>query len=161
MDSTTTVTLQCVRQGSKLRVRILSPGYNRQANCQFPRAIRAENRLYEVPQHAITFSEGPRQKFFYRVKASCIKIVDQQGSSTSSSAAPAVTTTVHLAAVYGDTDEDEDCAVCMSAIKDAVFAPCGHYDCCERCALTIFNGTRKCPICRARIGEVVHRSRIE
>ena len=30
----------------KLRVRIVTPGYKNEANCQFPRAIRAEGLKY-------------------------------------------------------------------------------------------------------------------
>ena len=43
------VYLECVREKSKLRVRIISPGYYSDANCQFPRAIRVEGRKYSVP----------------------------------------------------------------------------------------------------------------
>jgi len=38
------VYLQCVKVKNKLRVRITTPGYKNDANCQFPRAIRVEGR---------------------------------------------------------------------------------------------------------------------
>jgi Ca-activated chloride channel family protein len=36
------VELACIKQGSKLRVKIVSAGYLNYANCQFPRDIRIE-----------------------------------------------------------------------------------------------------------------------
>ncbi len=56
----THVRLQCVKEGSKLRVRIISHGYNHDANCQFPRNIRAPGRQYSVPISDVSFTEGPR-----------------------------------------------------------------------------------------------------
>jgi len=35
------VRLQCVKVNGKLRIRVVSPGFNLDANCQFPRNIRA------------------------------------------------------------------------------------------------------------------------
>jgi len=146
------VRLQCVKQGSKLRVRIISPGYNPNANCQFPRAIRVEHAQYLAPASAVTFSEGAGQKFFYRVAKS--KITQVQADT-----ATVVEAKVALR-VFG-SDEPEDCAICMSDPKNAVFAPCGHYNCCIGCANTVFrSGAPKCPICRARITCVVQRDQI-
>ncbi len=71
------VRLRCVKVSGKLRVRIISNGYNPDANCQFPRKIREEGREYTAPSSAITFSEGPNLKFFYRVKKSQITIIQQ------------------------------------------------------------------------------------
>ncbi|MCF4967032.1 vWA domain-containing protein [Nostoc sp. CMAA1605] len=42
------VELQCVREGGKLRVKVLSAGYDASKNVQFPRAIRAEGARYVV-----------------------------------------------------------------------------------------------------------------
>lgn len=41
------VTLKCLKEKNKLRVRIISPGYYNNANCQFPRNIRLEGRIYQ------------------------------------------------------------------------------------------------------------------
>jgi len=72
------VYLKCVKEGSKLRIKIISPGFHHSANCQFPKNIRVENRKYSVPLHAISFAEGPNHKFFYRVSKSYIKIENDE-----------------------------------------------------------------------------------
>ena len=61
------VRLKCVKEGSKLRVRIISAGYNPRANCQFPRAIRVEGREYTYPATDVVFAESAQHKFFYRI----------------------------------------------------------------------------------------------
>ena len=52
------VRLQCFKDGKKLRVRIITPGYNSSANCLFPKAIRQEGKIYEVPSSAINFNRN-------------------------------------------------------------------------------------------------------
>lgn len=42
------VLVQCIREGSKLRARVVSDGYDPAMNMRFPRAIRQENVLYVV-----------------------------------------------------------------------------------------------------------------
>ncbi|MEH1812127.1 MAG: VWA domain-containing protein [Nostoc sp.] len=42
------VELHCVREGGKLRVKVMSEGYDSTKNIQFPRAIRAEGARYVV-----------------------------------------------------------------------------------------------------------------
>lgn len=37
--------LKCVKEGSKLRIKIISDGYLNSANCQFPRALRVMGGL--------------------------------------------------------------------------------------------------------------------
>lgn len=59
----TGVELQCVREGGKLRIKVLSDGYEQDKNVQFPRAIRAENARYVVEGLELS-SDGS----FYRVK---------------------------------------------------------------------------------------------
>lgn len=169
------VSLQCVAEGSRLRMRILSPGYLSSANCQCPRSIRVAGKFFLADPSAITLASGPGGKFFYRIKPTGIRETDgrppmaatppQQGASSPQAGATSVTKIVHLT-VYGDVDpnggdydEDEnECVVCAGAQKDTVFAPCGHYNCCAACANTIFRSTRKCPVCRGALSQVVHRS---
>ena len=114
------IRLKCFKIGSRLRVRIVSPGYNNDANCQFPRAIREEGREYIVPSSAISFSEGSNRKFFYRVKKNEIQVLGVDDTSN-----------IEIDRVYGDEDIDTECNICMSNEKDVVFAPCGHYCCCN------------------------------
>jgi Ca-activated chloride channel family protein len=44
------VLVQCVKEGSKLRARVVSDGYNPNYNIRFPRDIREENVLYVVDE---------------------------------------------------------------------------------------------------------------
>ncbi|MEH2239004.1 vWA domain-containing protein [Nostoc sp.] len=57
------VELHCVREGGKLRVKVISEGYDSTKNIQFPRAIRAEGARYVVEGLELS-SEGT----FYRVR---------------------------------------------------------------------------------------------
>jgi len=49
-DASRGVILECVKEGAKLRVRVVSPGYNKSFNCQFPRNIRVEGARYIVDE---------------------------------------------------------------------------------------------------------------
>jgi Ca-activated chloride channel family protein len=44
------VLVQCVKEGSKLRARVVSDGYDPDFNMRFPRDIRAEGTLYVVDE---------------------------------------------------------------------------------------------------------------
>ncbi|MEH2307227.1 vWA domain-containing protein [Nostoc sp.] len=57
------VELYCVREGGKLRVKVISEGYDSAKNVQFPRSIRAEGARYVVEGLELS-SEGT----FYRVR---------------------------------------------------------------------------------------------
>ncbi|MEH1886895.1 vWA domain-containing protein [Nostoc sp.] len=57
------VELHCVREGGKLRVKVISEGYDSTKNVQFPRSIRAEGVRYVVEELELS-SEGT----FYRVR---------------------------------------------------------------------------------------------
>ena len=132
------VILECVKVGSKLRVRILTEGYNKDANCQFPRDIRKVGRKYKVPKDAVSFSEG-RGKFFYRIKKNLITIIDENENVV----------------VYGDVDDE--CVICMEENNQIVFIPCGHFCTCEICS----NKIQKCPLCRSLITSLVYRDEID
>lgn len=154
----THVRLQCVKEGSKLRVRIISHGYNHDANCQFPRDIRAPGRQYSVPISDVSFTEGPRRKFFYRVKKNNIKICsDAENIAVNGDRiVPSTPDVVHIEKIFGD-DEDTECSICLCAEKDVVFAPCGHFSCCGDCAKQV----KACPMCRSKIDRIVRRDEIE
>ncbi|MDY7231505.1 vWA domain-containing protein [Hyalangium rubrum] len=51
------VLVQCVKEGSKLRARVVSDGFNPNLNMRFPRDIREENVLYVVDE-VITVAGG-------------------------------------------------------------------------------------------------------
>jgi Ca-activated chloride channel family protein len=54
------VLVQCVKEGSKLRARVVSDGYDPDANMRFPRDIRAEGVLFVVDE----VIEGPGGKSY-------------------------------------------------------------------------------------------------
>lgn len=133
------VELVCVAEGSRLRVRITSPGYLAQANCQFPRAIRVVGRRYRVPASDVRLVVGGRN--FYHVGNKHIACLDEPAG---------------VAKVYEDEGE-ASCAICLEGFKDTVFAPCGHFYCCAPCAAAV----RNCPICREPIASRLNKSQIE
>ncbi|MGF1936002.1 MAG: vWA domain-containing protein [Nostoc sp. ChiQUE02] len=57
------VELSCVREGGKLRVKVVSEGYDSTKNVQFPRAIRAEGARYVVEGLELS-----SDRTFYRVR---------------------------------------------------------------------------------------------
>lgn len=64
------VMVQCFREGGKLRVRVISDGYNKDFNVQFPRNIRQEGITYVVEQ-ITTSSDGS----FYRAGGKISRLV--------------------------------------------------------------------------------------
>jgi Ca-activated chloride channel homolog len=62
------VELQCVREGGKLRVKVLSDGYDTTKNVQFPRSIRAEGARYIVEKLELTAGG------FYRVEGAMSRL---------------------------------------------------------------------------------------
>ena len=84
----TKVTLQCVPQGSKLRIRFHSYTneegktftnvYDNSYNCQFPRAIREVGRYYEISPSDLFLVGGDNGKSpFYRVPKNNIKVLSR------------------------------------------------------------------------------------
>jgi hypothetical protein len=48
---------------------------------------------------------------------------------------------------------DEECVVCMDAVRTHIFAPCGHVCACAQCARKIVETSKRCPKCRATIAQ--------
>lgn len=130
------VYLQCIKQCSKLRVRIVSPGYYSDANCQFPRNLRAEGTMYTVPIEDIRLVYT-RSKYFYSVRSKNIVVVNNDQSK--------VSIPPNLV-IYQDQGSDE-CAICLDQPKDTIINPCGHFYTCHACCSKL----EKCPICRTKI----------
>ncbi len=143
------VYLECVKDGSKLRVRIISRGFHNDLNCQFPRAIRKEGRKYSVPHYAVDLIEKANAKFFYRIDKNCITIIEHIDVSTT------------IPAKIFEDASTQECIVCLAGIKDIIFANCGHYVCCTDCATRIFISNKKCPMCRASIYALVTKDQID
>ena len=136
------VELICVKKDGKLRVRILSEGYYNDANCQFPKDLRVENRRFRVPVANVNLITM-KGKYYYSVKKkNSIQIVDDEVDFSELK-------------IYEDNQNNE-CAVCLCNAKDTVFFPCGHFYCCGECS----NNLRNCPICRAQISNKINKSMI-
>src|SRR5690349_13338599 len=129
------VYLKCIKEGSRLRVRITSNGYLQRANCQFPRALRMENRTFSVDPANVTLSRGTSGSFFYRVRKPITIIED-----------PPVT----VERVY---DLDPDCVICLEEPKTMIMVPCGHYCLCTECSTKLKTST--CPICRSHVNTMI------
>lgn len=153
MDPEPKVTFVCVQEGSKLRVRVTSPGYNHDANCQFPRAIRVDGKTFEAPASALKFARGPAGKFFYRVTAKSISEVQVRP--------PPKGKKIKIAKIF--EEENEECVICFDNPHDVVLVPCGHYCLCKGCAdkLSSPSAKRRCPMCRGQIDQVVTKDMIQ
>lgn len=145
------VYFRCVKDGRKLRVRVISDGYNPYANCQFPRANRVEGRMYSAPKSCLKFARGPAGKFFYRVSKHDIKIVEQKVDGDSKK--------ISVNKVY-ETDSSE-CLVCLDSKYDVIIVPCGHYCMCASCAYKLEQTSGKCPLCRGNIEKIVTKDMIQ
>lgn len=64
------IELICVREGGKLRVKVVSEGYDSTKNVQFPRAIRAEGARYVVEGIELSADQS-----FYRVQGQIQRFV--------------------------------------------------------------------------------------
>ena len=127
---TSNVLLKCVRDENdpkRLRVRIISPGYYHLANCQFPRGLREEGRLFSVRTSDVLLVTS-KSKNYYMIRKNGIQLVSNIDESVNR--------------VYQDEDNDE-CVVCMVNMKSKVFVPCGHFYTCGECTSLL----SKCPIC--------------
>lgn len=125
------VYLKCMKIGQKLRVRIISDGYNKNSNCQFPRNLRIEDRIFTVSPSSIILASS-RNTHFYRI-GKPITIENEEV----------------ILPQYIYTDDDPDCIVCLTNVKEVIFVPCGHFNTCSDCNLKLVK--RNCPICRQTI----------
>eukprot|EP00959_Pyramimonas_sp_CCMP1952_P210945 4414286-Pyramimonas_sp.AAC.1 len=48
------------------------------------------------------------------------------------------------------------CVVCLSAPKDSLLLPCKHMAMCAECTRAVWETSRLCPVCRARISQCVY-----
>ncbi|MBO3460411.1 WGR domain-containing protein [Aetokthonos hydrillicola Thurmond2011] len=69
-DTSQGIIVECFRSGNKLRIRVVSPGYNSNWNVQFPKDIRQEGQRYLV-QEVRESSSGE----FYRARGDIKKLI--------------------------------------------------------------------------------------
>lgn len=152
------VRLKCIKEGSRLRIKITSSGYSPDANCQFPKAIRVEGREYSVPTSDVSLCDT-RGKFFYRVKKHNITILSEPNDNNDNNDN---NNDIADIKVYGD-DNIAECCICMddTTIKPniifVILAPCGHYCLCSECATKL----KTCPMCRSNISQIVTREQLQ
>ena len=139
--TTNYVYLKCVKEKSRLRVKITSNGYNNNANCQFPKAIRVDGQQYKVPSHAITVVQRGTDKFFYHVNKHYIEIIRDEN--------------VKPEKIY----ESSECCICIDDECSIVMVPCGHLCMCAECSGEY--NTNKCPMCRAIVTMKIDKSKLQ
>ena len=169
----------CVAEGSKLRVRITSPGYAPGANCQFPRAIRGAGRRYCAPADAVTLARGAGGTYFDRAKPAQVRLCDDdtaaaaaglprvaRGEAAAGPSDPAAAAAADFSnlRVFGDEEyrqgKESECNICVVNVITHVIV----------CSESIEAITQKCrggrdkplcPLCRGPIAAVVDRALIK
>ena len=119
-DVGTGIELTCVRSGGKLRIKVVSEGYDNSKNVQFPRAIRAEGARYLVEGLELS-NDGT----FYRVQGKINRLakpgeVDSfvpYGGSTRAKSSGKASKAPALAADLPTTDVIGD-GVLVQCVKD-------------------------------------------
>ncbi len=160
-DTDRIVKFRCIKEGSRLIVRVTSPGYQNGINCQFPRSIRKDGGEYWSQASAVTLARGPAGKYFYRVKPKAVHCETPPEGKLEHTNAASVEARKDLTKnvkVYEDKD-CTDCVVCFDLPKEVVIVPCGHYALCKECIEQIIKTNGKCPLCRGEI--TLHVSRNE
>ena len=138
------VYLTCVKEGSRLRVRIVSPGYYADANCMFPRDIRVAGRKYRTHRSNVSLITT-RGKYYYSVKTGIQVITDDE-----------LTTKPEEFRIFEDESTDE-CLICLTEKKSVIVNPCGHFYMCSACATAL----TRCPICRGPVSGLLRKEDME
>jgi len=140
------VYLECVKELGKLRIKVTSSGYLRNANTQFPKDIRIIGRKYKVLAKDINLIQTCG-KYFYSVKKRDKIIILGDEEIIEKQA-------IDLSNIKIHTDEESnECIICMDIEKQIVFDPCGHLYSCINCSSKI----SKCPICRCIIKNRINK----
>ena len=147
------VILQCVPEGRKLRVKMMTPGYLVGANCQFPRDLRVAGRKFQVPTEHVKLRKIGASYFYAVSNRSAIKIIDTEVMKADTGHPPVRAAPLSLPSKIFQDENDASCAVCLTEDKSIVFIPCGHYYTCASCS----DKLPKCPICRVVVQERINK----
>lgn len=144
------VVLQCVRDGNKLRVRfqryidysgkVYYNSYDNNYNCQFPKGIRVEGRLYKISGNDISLVKRGKHREFYHIKTDNITILDEK-----------IKDPIENVKVY----DAGECVICMESPSEKINLPCGHKCACDICSIQIQCTSGICPLCRRVIESVI------
>jgi hypothetical protein len=108
------------------------------------RKIKDEERENKNMPHKIN-------PMLLRKSAHEIRIIDKNTihqSSTQETALPVVTPDNGLKQAQKKLSNDNECCVCMEALRNTVLVPCYHVCLCESCASHVFEASMpQCPIC--------------
>ena len=107
------VELICVKERSKLRVKITTPGYLNTANCQFPKNLRVEGRKFQVKYTNIKLIQT-RGKYFYSIAGK--NILNINTTNTKSNSEAEINT---ITQIFEDETTNE-CSVCLDNEKNIV-----------------------------------------
>jgi hypothetical protein len=139
------VYLICVLEKKKLRVKVLSDNYLKEANCQFPKNLRISNRKFKIQNTDISLIRT-RGKYFYSVKKNAnITILPDDFIIEQPQ--------INLDNITIYTDDNDECICCLDKNKVIVLS-CGHYNLCEECSIKV----DKCPMCRTIITNRIHKN---
>lgn len=127
----------------------MTPGYYREANCQFPRDIREDGTQYKVKPENINLITT-RGKWFYSIKRNNVEEIIKNGQQNE------IVNKIKNIKIYEDVDEP-NCAICDMNPKGIVFVPCGHFHACNDCASKLHN----CPMCLKKIMHRIDRALID
>ena len=143
-NSVSKITLQCVRDKSKLRIKfhsftdmdgkIYTNVYDNTLNCKFPKDIRQEGYFYEIPSDNLLLVNKRNTKPYYNIHRHGIRIIPVIDFSTF------------------QIFEINECVICMDQPSNVTLVPCGHRCICSGC---FAHYKKKCAICRREIVMVV------
>jgi len=88
------------------------------------------------------------------IEATVTELLQTQGGEGGGRAAGARDDVGAGGGAGGDTVVNE-CVVCMDSKKSHVLVPCGHVCVCKVCAGNIVATKQACPVCRARVEQVI------
>ena len=141
------ITLQCVKDRGKLRIRFFSftneegtvftNVYNNTYNCKFPRKIRKEGLFYEIGANDIKLVSSNNRVPFYSIKKNNIKIINN----------------IDISKIK--IFEVKECVVCMAEDTSEIFIPCGHLCTCHTCCSLLSKMNNKCPLCRRIVTDTI------
>ena len=133
------VKLKCVRENKKLKVKVISPGYDDTKYCKFPRSMKDEGSEYLVLQTDITFLNN-----LYYIKNNNIQVID-----------PLLVELVNNIKVYNVSKEHE-CNICMTDMTHEVIYNCGHSNC-----IICSTKVKSCPLCRIEITHSIKKEQFD
>lgn len=148
------VLLQCVKEKSKLRVKMISSQpFIKGINCQFPRNIREEGKYYVVKSGSIAL----KKNFYSAMQKDSVvcSTFDMEEIKKYINEVAATNNKINPTVIYGD-DDDFGCVMCLGDDKDIIFAPCGHFITCDSCSKLC----QKCPLCNVKITGLLQRDEI-